>query len=124
MRKTGIALFLSLFLTTTLAQAQPRNLDKIAAVVGSSIVLKSDIELRYANALASGMQPNDAYKCEVAQSFITQKLLAQQAVIDSVTVKDDEVDNEVDRRMRSMISRAGGQEKLEGFLGRSVIQYK
>ena len=55
---------------------------------------------------------------------MTQKLLAQQAVIDSVTVKDDEVDNELDRRMRGMIARAGGQERLEQFLGRSTIQYK
>src|ERR1700749_3026502 len=124
MRKTGIALFLSLFLTITYAQAQPRNLDKIAAVVGSSIVLKSDIELRYANALASGMPPNESYKCEIVKNFITQKLLAQQAVIDSVSVTDDEVDNEIDRRMRSMMARAGGQDKLEGFLGRSIIQYK
>ncbi|MDP9046871.1 MAG: peptidylprolyl isomerase, partial [Bacteroidota bacterium] len=30
----------------------------------------------------------------------------------------------VDRRMRGMIQRAGGQERLEQFLGRSVIQYK
>ncbi len=124
MRKIGTAIFLIIILTISIAGAQPRTLDKIAAVVGSSIVLKSDIELRYANYLASGGQPNDAVKCEITQSFITQKLLAQQAVIDSVTVKDDEVDNEVDRRMRSMISRAGGQEKLESFLGRSVIQYK
>jgi len=124
MRKTGIALILSLFLTIAFAQAQPRNLDKIAAVVGNSIVLKSDIELRYGNALASGMPPNESYKCDILKGFITQKLLAHQAVIDSVTVTDDEVDNEIDRRMRSMISRAGGQEKLEGFLGRSILQYK
>jgi peptidyl-prolyl cis-trans isomerase SurA len=55
---------------------------------------------------------------------MTQKLLAQQAVIDSVTVKDDEVDNELDRRMRGMVARAGGQERLEQFLGRSTLQYK
>jgi peptidyl-prolyl cis-trans isomerase SurA len=125
MRKIGIAFFLSIILTASFAQAQPvRNLDKIVAVVGSSIVLKSDVELRYANYLASGGQPNDRIKCDIVQSFITQKLLAQQAVIDSVTVKDDEVDNEVDRRMRGMISRAGGQDRLEQFLGRSMIQYK
>ena len=124
MRKIGIAVFLSLILTISIAGAQPRTLDKIAAVIGSSIVLKSDIELRYANYLASGGAPGDHIKCEITQSFITQKLLAQQAVIDSVTVKDDEVDNEVDRRMRGMITRAGGQDKLEGFLGRSIIQYK
>ncbi|MBS1529483.1 MAG: peptidylprolyl isomerase [Bacteroidetes bacterium] len=124
MRKTGIALILSLILTIAFAQAQTRNLDKIAAVVGSSIVLKSDIELRYANALASGMPPSESFKCDILKSFITQKLLAQQAVIDSVTVTDEDVDNEIDRRMRNMISRAGGQDKLEGFLGRSILQYK
>jgi peptidyl-prolyl cis-trans isomerase SurA len=125
MRKIGTALFLSIILTASFAQAQPvRNLDKIVAVVGSSIVLKSDVELRYANYLASGAQPNDKVKCDIVQSFITQKLLAQQAVIDSVTVKEDEVDNEVDRRMRGMMSRAGGQDRLEQFLGRSMIQYK
>ncbi len=125
MRKFGITLVFGLVLGVSFVNAQaPRTLDKIVAVVGSSIVLKSDVELRYANALASGMQPNESYKCDIVQNFITQKLLAQQAVIDSVTVKDDEVDNEVERRMRAMISRAGGQDRLEGFLGRSIIQYK
>jgi peptidyl-prolyl cis-trans isomerase SurA len=99
-------------------------LDKIAGVVGSGIILQSDIELQYANYLASGYAPNPGIKCNILQSLLTQKLLAQQAVIDSITVKDDEVDNEVDRRMRGMIARAGGQDKLEQFLGRSTIQYK
>ena len=101
------------------------TLDKIAGVVGSSIILQSDIELKYASQyLAQGNPPNPAVKCQILQGLLTQKLLAQQAVIDSVDVKDDEVDNDVDRRMRGMIQRAGGQERLEGFLGRSVIQYK
>ena len=100
------------------------TLDKIAGVVGSSIILQSDIELQYANYLASGNQPDQSIKCIILRNQMTQKLLAQQAVIDSVTVKDDEVDNELDRRMRGMISRAGGQERLEQFLGRSTIQYK
>lgn len=101
-----------------------RTLDKIAGVVGSSIILQSDIELQYANYLASGNPPDQSIKCVILRNQMTQKLLAQQAVIDSVTVKDDEVDNELDRRMRGMVSRAGGQERLEQFLGRSTIQYK
>lgn len=99
-------------------------LDKIAAVVGSSIILQSDIELQYANYLASGNPQDPSIKCIILRNQMTQKLLAQQAVIDSVTVKDDEVDNELDRRMRGMIARAGGQERLEQFLGRSTLQYK
>ena len=107
------------------APAGPRKvLDKIAAVVGSSIILQSDIELQYANYLASGNPPDASIKCIILRNQMTQKLLAQQAVVDSVTVKDDEVDNELDRRMRGMVARAGGQERLEQFLGRSTLQYK
>ena len=108
----------------SVTNTKKHTLDKIAGVVGSSIILQSDIELKYASYLAQGNPPNPAVKCQILQNFLTQKLLAQQAVIDSIDVKDDEVDNDVDRRMRSMIQRAGGQDRLEKFLGRSVIQYK
>ncbi|WPU94049.1 peptidylprolyl isomerase [Mucilaginibacter sabulilitoris] len=105
--------------------AGPRKmLDKIAAIVGNSPILQSDIETQYARYLVEGNQPNPSIKCQILQSLLTQKLLAQQAIIDSIDVKDDEVDANVDRRMREMTQRAGGQEKLESFLGRSVIQYK
>jgi len=123
MRKIGLSILTS-FIFLSFAQAQVRTLDKIAAVVGSSIVLQSDIELQYAQYLVSGQQPNPSIKCIILQNQLTQKLLAQQAVIDSVQVKDEEVDAEVDRRMRSFIQRAGSQDRLEQFLGRSVIQYK
>jgi peptidyl-prolyl cis-trans isomerase SurA len=134
MRKFGIAILsFILFITAAKAQTHPSDstiktprhtLDKIAGVVGSGIILQSDIELKYATYIAQGMQPNPAFKCQILQQLLTQKLLAQQAVIDSVDVKDDEVDGDVDRRMRGMIQRAGGQDRLEQFLGRSVIQYK
>jgi len=123
MRKFGIAV-LSICLTISVARAQQHTLDKIAAVVGSSIILQSDIELSYANYLAQGGAPNQAIKCQIIQGLVSQKILAAQAIIDSIEVKEDEVDNEVDRRMRSSMARAGGQDKLEQFLGRSIIQYK
>ncbi|MGZ3811302.1 MAG: foldase protein PrsA [Mucilaginibacter sp.] len=135
MRKFGTAILITILTIsiasahtrtrdTTILKAKVHTLDKIAAVVGSSIILQSDIELQYANYLASGNQPDPTIKCLILRNQLTQKLLAQQAVIDSVTVKDDEVDNELDRRMRGMVARAGGQERLEQFLGRSTIQYK
>ncbi len=123
MRKFTV-LILGFTMSVVTAMGQKKSLDKVAAVVGNSIILESDIERQYDNYLMQGNQPNQAVKCEVLQQLLTQKLLAQQAVIDSVIVKDDEVDNEVDRRMRAYVQRAGGQEKLEGFLGKSVIQYK
>ncbi|AYL94347.1 peptidylprolyl isomerase [Mucilaginibacter celer] len=109
---------------TTKAVKTGKTLDKIVAVVGNSPILLSDIELSYANFLVQGNQPDPAVKSRILQTLLTQKLLAQQAAIDSIDVKDDEVDANVDRRMREMMQRAGGQDKLEAFLGRTVIQYK
>ncbi|MVN21659.1 peptidylprolyl isomerase [Mucilaginibacter arboris] len=123
MRKFTI-LILCLTMSVFAASGQKKSLDKVAAVVGNSIILNSDIEREYDNYLVQGNQPNQSVKCQVLQQLLTQKLLAQQAVIDSVIVKDDELDNEVDKRMRYFIQRAGGQDKLEAFLGKSVIQYK
>ena len=101
-----------------------RSVNKIVAVVGDNIILQSDIERDYANYILQGNPENPEVKCYLVQQMLTQKLLSQQAVIDSVTVTDDEVTNEVDRRMRAFMQRAGGQERLEQFLNRSVIQYK
>ncbi|HEY0244572.1 MAG TPA: peptidylprolyl isomerase [Mucilaginibacter sp.] len=123
MRKIGIAI-IGVFLFISTASAQTQVLDKIAAVVGNNIILRSDIESNYSNYLVQGNPPNPSIKCQILQNLVTQKLLAAQAIIDSIEVKEDEIDNEVDRRMRSMTQRAGGDEKLEQFLGRSIIQYK
>jgi peptidyl-prolyl cis-trans isomerase SurA len=123
MRKFTV-LILCFVMSALTVLGQKKSLDKVAAVVGNSIILNSDIERQYDEYLAQGNAPNQSIKCQVLQSLLTQKLLTQQAIIDSVIVKDDEVDNEVDRRMRGFIQRAGGQDKLEGFLGKSTIQYK
>lgn len=104
--------------------AQKKVVDRIAAIVGDNVILQSEIDQQYAQHLMQGNKPDPKVKCYFLQSMLSQKLLAKQAAIDSITVQDDEIDGEVDRRMRTMISRAGGEQRLEEFLGRSVIQYK
>ena len=124
MRKTLGIIVALLFITFTHVQAQKKSLDKVAAVVGGTIVLQSDIEMQYAQYLAQGNPEDENIKCVILQQILAQKLLAQQAVIDSVSVTEDQIDGEIERRLRAMTSRAGGQERLEEFLGRSLLQYK
>ncbi|HMI03547.1 MAG TPA: peptidylprolyl isomerase [Pedobacter sp.] len=105
-------------------QAQKKNIDKVIAVLGSNIILLSDLNQQYAQYLNSGNPDNPAIKCYILQQILTQKLLKQQAEIDSIEVDESMVDEEVDKRMRYQIQKAGGQERLEQFLNRSVLQYK
>ncbi|AOM77868.1 peptidylprolyl isomerase [Pedobacter steynii] len=108
------------------AQAQPakKNIDKVVAVLGNNIILLSDLNQQYAQYMNSGNPADEKVKCYILQQMLAQKLLKQQAEIDSITVDEAQVDEEVDKRMRMQIQRAGGQERLEQFLNRSVLQYK
>ncbi|MEJ2882831.1 peptidylprolyl isomerase [Pedobacter sp. GR22-6] len=108
----------------TQAQGPKKNIDKVVAVLGNNIILLSELNQQYAQFLNQGNPDDPKFKCYILQQMLTQKLLKQQAEIDSIMVEEPQIDEEVDKRMRNMIQRAGGQERLEGFLNRSVLQYK
>ncbi|QNL51273.1 peptidylprolyl isomerase [Olivibacter sp. SDN3] len=119
----GIFALLMLYLGTLSAQ-EVKVIDKVAAVVGGSIILQSDIEMQYAQYLSEGNNPDPSVRCLILEQLLTNKLLTQQAVIDSIEVGEDEVDDNINNRLRYMTQRAGGQEQLEKFLNRSLLQYK
>lgn len=105
-------------------QAQKKSVDKVIAVLGSDVILLSELNQQYVMYLNSGNPVDEKVKCYILQQMLIQRLLKQQADIDSVMVDDKQVDDELDRRMRQQIQRAGGQDKLEEFLNKSVLQYK
>lgn len=112
-----------LFISSNL-MAQKKIVDKVVAIVGDNIILKSEIDQQYAQYIMQGTKPDPDLRCYIMHGMLSQKLLTKQAAIDSIMVDDEDVNNEVDRRMRTMISRAGGEERLEEFLGRPIILYK
>jgi peptidyl-prolyl cis-trans isomerase SurA len=122
--KKYISLFLFLVIALTTKEAKSQEIDKVVAVVGGNVILKSEIENQYAQYLAQGNPADVAIKCYFLQQLLTQKLLSQQAVIDSIEVTEDEIDDNINNRLRYMSNRAGGQERLEQFLNRSLLQYK
>ncbi|MET1057006.1 MAG: peptidylprolyl isomerase [Pedobacter sp.] len=114
-----------LFLFILNVQAQTKSVDKVIAVLGSDVILLSELNQQYVMYLNQGNPPDETKaKCYFMQQMLVQRLLKQQADIDSVMVDDKQVDDELDRRMRYQIQRAGGQDKLEEFLNKSVLQYK
>ncbi|MES2829537.1 MAG: peptidylprolyl isomerase [Bacteroidota bacterium] len=116
--------FICLFLNSRAQQASKKNLDKVVAILGSNIVLLSELNQQYAQFLNSGNPENPSFKCTILRDMLGAKLLKQQAEIDSVYVEEAQVDEEVDKRMRYQIQKAGGEERLEQFLNRSILQYK
>lgn len=100
--------------------------DGVAAVVAGKIIMYSDIESQYLQyRLQAGIQGTAAdVKCKLLESMMLQKLLYNQAELDSLTVTPDMVSGELDRRFRYFINQFGSQEKLEKYYNKSVDQFK
>ncbi len=102
--------------------AQP--LDKIIAVIGDGIVLESDVDNQYNYLLNTGEKDNGDLRCQAIEGMIINKLLLAKAEQDSITVSDDEVSNEVNRRVEEMMKKMGGIEQFVEVAGKSPEEFK
>ena len=105
---------------------QPQVVDKIVAVVGKNIILQSDIESQYLQQRLAGDASGTALalRCEILESLLLQKLMLNQAEMDSISVTDDQVEVELNRRIQYFVSRMGSQEKLEEYFNKSISEIK
>ncbi|MBK7441795.1 MAG: peptidylprolyl isomerase [Chitinophagales bacterium] len=125
MKKTVFTTLLTVIGITLFAQTGTDKpvIDKIVGQVGDKIILMSEVESFYFEQLQKGDVPED-YRCQVMQELVTQKLMLIQAAKDSIEVTDDEVESNIENRIRYFISLFGSQEKMEEFYGKSVQEIK
>ena len=101
-------------------------IDGVVAIIGSKMILKSDIEGQYLQFRSQGNILGSAIsvKCTILENMLLQKLLLNQAEVDSVKVTETMVDNQLDRRMRYMISQVGSPDKLEEYFSKTITEIK
>ncbi len=112
------------FLQNSELSCQEKIVDQIIAVVGDKKVLYSDIEKQYYQMLAQGYKDKGDLRCQLFEEFLSQKLLINQAELDSVEVTDVEVDLQLDQRMKYFINQLGSEEKLIAYFNKSVLEIK
>ncbi|SIO22233.1 peptidylprolyl isomerase [Algoriphagus halophilus] len=101
-------------------------LDKIVAKVDNYILLESDIQKTYLEALAQGQQGvTPPTRCEVFETLMVNKLMVAKAEIDSVMVTDAEVMLQTDQRFNMVMQQFGGNEEtLAEVYGKTADQLK
>lgn len=109
---------------TVCAQKDQVVIDKIVAVVGSRIIMYSDVERQLLQAKEQGTAISDATRCEVLQQLLIENLLVHHAELDSVIVSDEEVEKELTNRMKYYISVFGSEEKFEEYYKKSISEFK
>lgn len=99
--------------------------DKIVAKVDNYIVIKSELEQAYQGYVAEGNPASQEAKCQIFNRLIMNKLMVAKAEIDSVTVTDQEVDQNTTQRMGMIMQSSGNSpEELERRYGKSLDQIK
>jgi len=100
-------------------------LDGVVAVVGDKVVLKSDVDGQLLQARKASNAPlPDSAACVVIDQILTQKLLLSLAERDSLKVTSEEVEGQLERRVRYFINMVGSEDKLVEFYGKTVLQIK
>ena len=120
MRKYILIAFL-LFSSQIFAQ---KEIDGVRAIVGNEIILTSDIQTQYQQYLAQGYANREEIKCQIIEDLLYQKLLLNQAKIDSLEISEQEIESELEKRIRYFVGQVGSKEKLEEFYGKSIIEIK
>ena len=118
MLKKGIlAAVLVMLFAGALAQKREVMLDKVVAVVGSSSILYSEVD-EYARQMVE-QRRQEGYTSdrdpmnEALEALLTQKLLYNQAQIDSVTINDADIVSRVEEQVRQMVDMEGSIPALE-----------
>ena len=116
-KKSILFVALALSFAGALAQKQQVMLDKVVAVVGSSSILYSEVE-NYANQLVQqrreqGYTSDRDPMNESLEALLTQKLLYNQAQIDSVEINQGAIVSAVEDQVQQMIDMEGSISNLE-----------
>ncbi|MBR6227968.1 MAG: peptidylprolyl isomerase [bacterium] len=127
MKRNLIIIALMLLALPMMAQnRQSQVIDKVVAVVGKNIILQSDIENQYIQYRMQGMAEGTGKEVRgrILEDLLLQKLMLNQAEMDSITVTDEQVEAELNRRIQWFIARIGSQEKMEAQFGKSMSEIK
>ena len=100
--------------------------DQVVAVVGKHIILESDLENQYLQLKMQGQVQGSKItsKCIILEDLLFQRLLLDQAELDSIEVTDAEIDQEMDNRLRYFIAQIGSQEAFEEYYGKTIPEFK
>lgn len=127
-KRTMLSKFISLLVLLSApcwsVYSQKQVVDQLVAVVGSKIVLQSDVEKQYIQAVAQGYDSDGDIKCEILEQLLTQTLMVNQAEIDSVEVTDGEVEQQLNQRLDYFIRQFGSEDKLVKYFNKSIPEIK
>lgn len=127
MHKTGFftTLLILVMAWSSGLKAQDKIVDQIVAVVGSNIILKSEIEEMVKQYQAQGMSSEGDMRCEILENLLVEKLMVAEAEQDTnIVVTDNQINQSIEERIRNYVQHLGSEKQVEEYFGKPVVQIK
>jgi peptidyl-prolyl cis-trans isomerase SurA len=119
---------ISLILCTVFVGAtaqEKKTIDEVVATVGQEVLFLSEIEEQFNYIREKQPTVPESVKCEVLQNLIIQKLLVNQAKLDSVEVGEEDIENQLSARVDRLLSYFNQDQKaLEEHYGMTIERMK
>lgn len=126
MRKSNfLIIILVLFIGIHAANAQDKNIDQIIAVVGSNVILKSDIEYMNMQNQAQGITSEGDMKCEILENLLIEKLMVAEAELDTnIIITDNQINRNLEQRLAYYIQNIGSEKGVEEYFKKPILELK
>lgn len=99
-------------------------IDKAVAVVGNDMILLSDIEDEIKMMQASGYTVDKNSRCQILENMVSSKLFLTQARLDSLTVTEEQVKEQVNGRLNRVMNSLGGEKETEEYFKKPIYKIK
>ena len=127
MRKIILSILLTGLLVCLQAQGGGVSIDGIIAVIGKSIIMRSDLEKHYKDYTAQfrTVEDPDEIYCTLLENLVFNKLMVNQAELDSIEITDEEVDYRLNSRIQYFLQQTGGDVKfIENYFNKPMAEIK
>jgi len=109
------------------AQNKGTSIDGIVAVIGKSIIMRSDLEKHFNDYTAQfkTVEDPEMIYCTILENLVYTKLMVNQAELDSIEISDEEIDYRLNMRIQYFLQQTGGDVKyIENYFNKSMAEIK
>lgn len=99
-------------------------IDKTIALIGGESITLYQVEGEIQMMMAQGVSSDRNLRCQVLENLLTQKLFLNQAKLDSLNVKDDWVEMELEDRISNVMTQLGGEKETEEYFKKPLYKIK
>lgn len=108
-----------------LVAAQRATIDKVVGKVGSELLLLSEVEEQFALMATQNPTVPASARCNIMDAMLANKLLLNQAKLDSVEVSEEDVETQLNARIDRILTYMNGDvSQFEAYYGQSINDVK